>query len=298
MNLNQLKIFYCAAKYGVLSRAAEALFITQPAVTKGIQRLQEQCNLRLFNRFGKKMVLTDAGEVLFDFAEKIFQIEGQAEEIIRNLQQQKKGHIKIDATESFGAYYLPAIVNPLSKSNPHIRISVNILPNHLVVEQTASLNNDLGFISSPQENEKLMMREAHEDKLVVIAHPDHAFSRKNSLTPVELDGQFIIMHEKKSATRITTDDFFKRHGVSPLIPMELSSNEAIKRAVEQDIGLGIMSRNVVSEEIRRGTLKEIPLSDPSMKRKFYMIHHKDKYFSESLQQLIDRVHQWSSEQGF
>ncbi|MBW2660041.1 MAG: LysR family transcriptional regulator [Deltaproteobacteria bacterium] len=294
MNLNQLKVFYYAAKHGGLSRAAEALFITQPAVTKGIQRLQEQYNLRLFNRFGKKMVLTDAGEVLFDFAEKIFQIEGQAEEIIRDLQQRKKGHIRIDATETFGAYYLPAIVNPLSKSNPHIRISVNILPNDFVVEQTASLNNDLGFISYPQEHKNLIIREVLEDKLVVIAHPDHAFSRKNSLTPAELDGQFIIMHEEKSATRITTEVFFKKHGVSPLIPMELSSNEAIKRAVEQDIGLGIMSRNVVSEEIRKGTLKAIQLSDPSMKRKFHMIHHKDKYISESLQQLIDRVYQWSS----
>lgn len=295
MNLNQLKVFYYAAKYGGLSRAAEALFITQPAVTKGIQRLQEQYNIRFFNRFGKKMVLTDAGEVLFDFAEKIFQIEGQAEEIIRDLQQRKKGHIRIDATETFGAYYLPAIVNPLSKSNPHLRISVNILPNHLVVEQTASLNNDLGFISYPQEHKKLRMREVLEDKLVVIAHPDHAFSRKNSLTSMELDGQFIIMHEEKSATRITTEDFFKKHGVSPLIPMELSSNEAIKRAVEQNIGLGIMSRNVVSEEIRKGTLKAIELSDPSMKRKFYMIHHMDKYISESLQELIDRVYQWSSD---
>ncbi len=296
MNLNQLKIFYYAAKYGVLSRAAEALYITQPAVTKGIQRLQNQYSLRLFNRFGKKMVLTDAGEVLYGFAEKIFQIEGQAEEIIRNLQQRKKGHIRIDATETFGAYYLPAIVNPLSKSNPHIRISVNILPNHLVVEQTASLNNDLGFISYPKENEKLIMREVHEDRLVVIAHPDHPFSYKKELTPMELDGQFVIMHEEKSATRITTDDFFKRHDVSPLIPMELSSNEAIKRAVEQNIGLGIMSRNVVSEEIRKGTLRDIQFSDPAMKRKFYLIHHKDKYISESLQQLIDRVNQWSSEQ--
>ena len=295
MNLNQLKIFYYAAKYGVLSRAAEALYITQPAVTKGIQRLQEHYNIRLFNRFGKTMALTDAGKVLYEFAEKIFQIEGQAEEIIRDLQQRKKGHIRIDATETFGAYYLPAIVNPLSKSNPHIRISVNILPNDFVVEQTASLNNDLGFISYPQENKKLMMREVLEDKLVVIAHPNHAFSQKNKLTPMELDGQFIIMHEEKSATRLTTECFFKKHGVSPLIPMELSSNEAIKRAVEQNIGLGIMSRNVVCEEIRKGTLKAIQLSDPSMKRKFYMIHHKDKYISKSLQQLIDRVSLWSSD---
>src|SRR4030042_2609769 len=95
MNLNQLKVFYLAAKHGSMSAAAEVLCITQPAVTKGIQRLQEYYDIRLFNRFGKKMALTDAGEALYEIAESIFEREHQAEETLRHFQQRKKGFIRI-----------------------------------------------------------------------------------------------------------------------------------------------------------------------------------------------------------
>jgi DNA-binding transcriptional LysR family regulator len=149
MNLNQLKIFYLASKLGNLSAAGEELNITQPAVTKAIQRLQDYYEIKLINRFGKKMALTDAGEVLYGIAEKIFELEKQAEESIRDFQQQKRGHIRIHASESFGAYYLPHIINPFIKANPNIRVSASILPTEQVAKNTANLENDLGFISFP-----------------------------------------------------------------------------------------------------------------------------------------------------
>ena len=155
MNLNQLKIFYMAAKRGSLSAAAKDLYITQPAVTKAIQRLQEYYEVKFVNRFGKKMALTDAGQVLYGIAEKIFELESLAEDSIRDFQQQKRGHIRIDSSESFGAYYLPSIISPFSKSNPQVQVSVNILPTELVAQNTVDLKNDLGFISYPVENEKL-----------------------------------------------------------------------------------------------------------------------------------------------
>ena len=104
----------------------------------------------------------------------------------------------------------------------------------------------------------------------------------------------MIMHERGSATRNIVDEFIQKHRLSVFVTLELSSNEGIKRAVEQGIGLSLISANVVSEEMRRKKLKAIPLSDQSLKRKFYMIHHKDKYISQPLQILIDMVYQWSS----
>jgi DNA-binding transcriptional LysR family regulator len=137
MNLNQLKIFYYTAKYGSLSIAADALYITQPAVSKGIQRFEEYHEIKFFNRFGKKLVLTDAGEALYDIADKIFGMESQAEEVIRDFQQRKRGILRIHASESFGAYYLPSIIREFRKHNPKIQISVNVLPTEQVVEKTA-----------------------------------------------------------------------------------------------------------------------------------------------------------------
>jgi len=295
MNLNQLKIFYMAAKNRNLSLAARELFITQPAVTKGIQRLQEFYDMKFVDHVGKKLLLTDAGQVLYEIAEKIFELENQAEESIRDFQQRKRGHIRILSSESFGDYYLPRIIIPYSKSYPLVRITMNILPTDQVVSQTAILNNDLGFISYPVEHNKLQVKEVLKDQLVIITPSDHPLTRKKKLAPSDLAGQLLIMHETGSAPRKAIEDYIRKNNLSVKIPLELSSNRAIKRAVEDGIGIALISRKVAREEIEAGRLMAIPLSDPSMTRKFYMVHHKDKYLSESLQNFIATVFEWAAE---
>jgi DNA-binding transcriptional LysR family regulator len=295
MNLNQLKIFYLAAKKRNLSVAAEALFITQPAVTKGIQRLQEYYDMKFVDHIGKKLILTDAGEVLYEIAEKIFELESKAEESIRDFQERKRGRIRILSSESFGDYYLPRIIIPFSKAYPLVRISMNILPTELVVSHTATLENDLGFISYPVEHHKLMVKEVLKDQLVIITPPDHPLTRKKKLASSDLEGQLLITHEKGSAPRRAIEDYIRKNNLSVKIPLELSSNRAIKRAVEECIGIALISRKVANEEIMAGRLAAIPLSDPSMQRKFYMVHHKDKYLSESLQNFIAMVFDWAAD---
>jgi len=295
MNLNQLKIFYLAAKNGNLSLAARDLFITQPAVTKGIQRLQEFYEMKFVDHVGKKLILTDAGEVLYEIAEKIFELENQAEESIRDFQQHKLGHIRILSSESFGDYYLPQIIIPFSKAYPLVRITMNILPTEHVVSHTIALNNDLGFISYPVEHNKLVVKEVLQDQLVIITPPAHPLQRKKKIASRDLEGQKLIMHETGSAPRNAIEDYIRKNNVSVKIHLELSSNRAIKRAVEDGIGIALISRKVAGEEILAGRLTAIPLSDPSMIRKFYMVRHKDKYLSEPLQNFIDTVFEWAAE---
>ena len=295
MNLNQLKVFYLAAKKGNLSAAAQELFITQPAVTKGIQRLQEFYEIKFVDHIGKKLVLTDAGEVLYEIAEKIFELESQAEDSIRDFQQRKRGHVRILASESFGDYYLPRIIIAFSKTYPLVRITMNILPTEQVVENTVALNNDLGFISYPVEHPKLRVREVLEDRLVIIAPPTHPIARKKKIAPADLADQPMIMHESGSAPRNAIDEYIRTNNIAVKFLLEVSSNRAIKRAVEEGIGIALISRKVAQEEIRTGRLAAIPLAAPTMIRKFYMIHHKDKYFSEPLQGFIDSVLKWAAE---
>ena len=219
MNFNQLKTFYFAVKCGSYSAAAEALYITQPAVTKQVQQLEATYGIKFLNRFGKKMVLTDAGEVLYDFADKISQIESQAEESLRDFQQRKSGRLRIHASETFGAYYLPFIINLFRKKYPNIHISVNIFPNQEVIENTMKLENDLGFISYPFKHKKLVVKDVLEDRLVLIAPLSHPFTRMKLVDPPKLDGQPIIMHEKGSATRGIVDTFIKRNNLSVFIAL-------------------------------------------------------------------------------
>jgi DNA-binding transcriptional LysR family regulator len=295
MNLNQLKIFYTAVKEGNLSAAAELLFITQPAVTKSIQRLQEHYELKFIDYVGRKLVLTDAGQALYKIAENIFEMENYAEESIKDFKERKRGHIRILASESFGDYYLPEVVIPFCKAHPLVQVSMNILPTELVVENTAGLKCDVGFISYAVRHEKLTVREVLEDELVIITSKRHPLKGKRVLRPNDLEGQSMIMHEEGSAPRRAIDDFLQRHGITVKIPMELTSNRAIKRAVEHGLGMALVSRKVAQEEIEQRRLVALSLADSTMKRKFFLIHHKDKYISESLRRLMDMVFKWAAE---
>ncbi len=295
LNFNQLRVFYHAAKNLNFTAAANELFITQPAVTKGIQRIQEFYDIKLVNRFGKKLVMTDAGEALYRIAEKIFDLEAQAEESIREFQQQKRGHIRIHAGESFGAYYLPSIMNPFSLKNPGIRISVNILPTEQVVENVANLKSDLGFISYPIKHEKVVLEGILEDQLVFVAPPDHELVKNKRLTSMDLSGQPIIVHERGSVQSGAIAEYVRANKISVDIQLELSSNRAIKKAAENGLGVSLISRKVAEDEINAELLTVLPLPGTPIRREFYMVRHKDKYISEVLQRLIDQVNRWASE---
>jgi DNA-binding transcriptional LysR family regulator len=134
-----------------------------------------------------------------------------------------------------------------------------------------------------------------KDQLVIITPLAHHLTHKKKLASGDLEGQLLIMHEKGSAPRAAIEDYIRKTNLSVRIALELSSNRAIKRAVEEGIGIALVSRKVAREEIEAGRLMAIPLSDPSMTRKFYMIHHKDKYLSESLGNFIERVFEWTTE---
>jgi len=294
MNLYQLKVFYYSAKYSSLSRAAEELYITQPAVTKQIQQLQNYYGIKLLNRFGKKMVLTDSGEALYKIAEKILDLENQAEEIIRDFKQLKSGHIKILSSESFGAYYLPFVLDRFHKAYPYIRISVNVLPVEEIYENTSRLTCDIGFVSYTMDNPKIEAREILKDSIVLIVPPSHPYAEKSSFSPQELENQPIIMHEEGSATRRIVDNFLKKYEINVKIIFEFSNIEAIKRAVENRMGISLVSKNTIFQELKGRKLVSLPFEDRTLTRSFFLIYHKDKYFSTHLQRLIEITSEWAS----
>ncbi len=143
MNLNQLKLFYLAVKRKNLSLAAAELNITQPAVTKGIQRLQQHYEVKLVHRLGKRLERTQPGDARYRLAEQIFKLEKLAEECLHEYQQAQMNHIRIHASESFGAYYLPGIINRFNRAHPTVQVTVDIVPNKQVLENTLDLQDTL-----------------------------------------------------------------------------------------------------------------------------------------------------------
>jgi len=171
MNLNQLKLFYLTVKQKNLTLAAAELNITQPAVTKGIQRLQEYYEVILFDKLGKNMKLTPAGESLFQIAEKIFELEKLADDCMAEFQKGNLQHLKISASESFGAYYLPEFINQFTIKAPSAQVTLEVLSNQQVVENTLNLKNDIGFVSYPVKDKKLNTIEIVQDEIVIILNP-------------------------------------------------------------------------------------------------------------------------------
>ncbi len=289
MNLNQLKLFYLSIKRQSLSDAATELNITQPAVTKGIQRLQEYYEIRFVERVGKKLELTKAGQALYEIADNIFTMEKVAEECIRSSQVEQGQQIRIHTSESFGAYYLPTIIHRFKTANPAISVKVDILPTEKVVETTVALQNDIGFISYPVKHSKLILQAVLEEKLVIIASPGHRLAAKKTLAPHDLEDEAMIMHEQGSVLQRAIDEYTGRHDVRVSKHLEFSNNEAIKRAVAEGDGIALISEKVAHEEIRTGKLIAIPLAGPPVTRTFYMVQRKDKFITRSLAGLVEVI---------
>ena len=294
MNLNQLKLFYLAIKKQSLSNAAAELNITQPAVTKGIQRLQEYYEIKFVERQGKKLVLTKAGTELYEIADKIFSMEKVAEESIRSFQVEEGSQLRIHASESFGAYYLPALINQFKALNPTIRVKVDILPTDKIIETTIGLQNEIGFISYPVEHKKLLLTEVLEENLIIIVSPRHRLATMTELRPRDLEGKAMIMHEHGSALQIAAQEFLSQENVQISEYLEFSNNEAIKRAVAEGDGIALISEKVAAEEIKAGKLKAIPVAGPQITRTFYMTQSRDKFISRPLADLLEMIKEWCS----
>jgi DNA-binding transcriptional LysR family regulator len=295
MNLKQLKIFYLIIRRGSLTAAAAELNITQPAVTKAIQRLQEHYDVRLVERSGKKWVLTAPGKVLYQIADRIFKLETQAENCIRGYQEQGDRHLRIHTSETFGGYYLPELINRYQHQFPDITVSVDILPNEKIVESTASFDNDVGFLSYPTRHENLIVSEVLAERLVLIVAPGHCLAHRPTLKPRDLEGHPIIMHEQGSAARKAMDELLGRNRPKSSTYLEFSNNEAIKRAVAAGTGMALISEKVAADEIRAGKLKALSLSRPPILRPFFMVRHKRKIISRPLRRLMEMVEQWAAE---
>ena len=292
MNLYHLKTFYFTAKYKSLTKAAEFLCITQPAVTKQIKQLQSHYNLKFLDIIGKKVILTDAGLNLYTIAERIFDMESQAEEAIKDFQEYNKGKISILASESFGSYHIPYIIRDFKQTRPEISISIQTATNKDIIESISELKEDIGFISAPVQNPKISVHEILEDEIVLVASPGCKFTSTQELNLMDLEGKEIIMHEQGSVIRKVVDAFLKKNKIDMCMKYEISNSEAIKKLVENNMGIAFLTKSIVQKELRSGELISVPVPDKNFRRKYYMIYHSEKYFSKPLKDFRDLIMGW------
>ncbi|MCP5514609.1 MAG: LysR family transcriptional regulator [Spirochaetales bacterium] len=293
MNTEHLKIFYYTAKFKNFTKAAEFLNITQPSVTRLIYDFQDKLGLVLINKNGKSFVLTDPGKKIYEMAEKIFEIELKIEECVRDIQQQKSGIINILTTETYGAHFMPEFLVEYKRLYPGIMINVTTLPNDQVVDLTSRLECDFGIISKKLKNQKLLVKNLLEEKIVLISAPDKPLAKRKELSPREVNNLPIILFEEECGTNEAVMKFKKKNNLEFDVRCIFSNSESVKSLVKKGLGYAFISRNVIKNEVARNELVEINVLDETLVRQFYIIYHKEKYISNTLKTFIDIMIEWS-----
>ena len=287
MHLNQLWVFYHVAKHKSFSQAAEALCLSQPSVSNQIKLMEDSYDLRLFERFGRNIGLTSTGEILYTYAERIFNLTREADGVIEEIRGMKSGGIKISASHTLGAYYLPDIIELFQKKHPGVEMQMSVGYTQMVVESILTFKSDLGLIGQSVTNPNIVAIPLWEEELVLIVPPDHPFTRCPTVSISQLQDQPFIMSEKGSGVRSITDEILSGKGPSPRVIMELGENEAVKRGVASGLGIAIISAMVARRELETGMLKAVRLSGARIMRQFSIIHHRDKYLSQLIHAFMD-----------
>jgi len=284
MNLSQLKAFLAVAQDRSFSRAAEKLYLTQPAVSKQIQALEEGLGMRLFDRVGRSILLTEAGNILQDHAHIVFQTLEEARETITQLRGLQRGHLRISAASTIGTYMLPQPLGELKAQFPGIEISLAITNKAQVVQQVLNHEVELGFVGPPVEPAELEREEYLLDELVLILAPTHRLAREESVGVAELAEEVFILREQGSGTREIMEEELGRVHLSLKKAMELGSTEAIKQAVAANLGVSIVSKFAISLEILQGRLAVARLPELNLSRQLFVIHHGGRTLSPAAQE--------------
>jgi len=290
-------VFCEVAETGSFSGASEKLFLTQPAVTLQIKNLENYYQMKFFDRIGKKVLLTEEGKVLLDIAKQILDLNRQAEEMLADLKGLSKGTLRVATSHSFADYYLPAVLKDFHRKYPKIFMQVSTGNSSQIIEDTLLYKNDVAFVARYPENNKLTAREVVSDVLVAIIPNKHKLAGRESVTLNELNGEPLVLREAGSSERKLVDAAFRRRRIQPLVIMESASTAAIQKMVRSGAGIGILGEHLVSREVEADAFKALPFTEVEMAHKFYLVHHKDKYFSRALKAFLDVAMDLSQKRG-
>ena len=259
----RLQVFYTVAKQLSFTKAAELLYMTQPAVTFQVKQLEEHFNTRLFERSHSKITLTAAGEVALEYAERILNLNGEMETRLGELTGQVSGTLLVGASTTIAEYMLPRLLGDFKAQYPHVHARLTVANSETIEFKVADHTLDVGLIESPSHHPQLTSHVCCEDDLVAICSPKHQVAKYASITPAQLAELPYVSRESGSGTREVVDDYFRQNGVQPEdlhITMELGSREAIKGAVEAGLGIAIVSRATILKEVKLGDLIAVTLN--------------------------------------
>ena len=279
MNLHHLRIFYTVAQRRSITAAAGDLLLSQPAVSLQLKALEKELGVSLFERGGRKLRLTQAGEVLYRSAVSILHAKDEAERAITELRDGTKGRLILGAGTTGGMYVLPRIVQAYKGSWPETEIVFHIGTTDQILEKLLQNVLDMGMAGGPIEDRRFVVEPICTDELVLIAAPSHPIASLGKVTLKDLGGVPFVVPETGSRTRQLVERKLREAGVPLKIAMQLPGTEGVKKAVEAGLGIGMVSRYAVETECLAGVLRLVPLDGWRLTRTMHLVYRSQKYFS-------------------
>jgi DNA-binding transcriptional LysR family regulator len=285
----RLQVFHAVARQLSFTKAAEALCMTQPAVTFQVKQLEEHFNTRLFDRGHGRIALTPAGDIALDYAERILGLSAELDTRLKELTGEVAGVLFIGASMTIAEFLLPQVLGEFRARHPKVLPRLIVANSETIGSRVDEHTLDLGFIESPSHLPGVVSDVCAEDELLVLCAPSHPLAKFESIEPRQLLKHSFISREPGSGTREVTDQYLQSAGIRPEsieTVMELGSPEAIKGLLSTGLGFAIMSRSTVSKETRLGELAAVPLNPPLM-RTLSVVYPKEKFRSRLANTFIE-----------
>ena len=284
----RLQVFHAVAKHMSFTKAAEALCMTQPAVTFQIRQLEEHFDTRLFDRSQGRIALTPAGAVAFEYAERILALAGELDTRMKELSGQVAGTLLIGASTTIADFLLPQVLGEFKAKFPAVVPRLFVANSESIQERVAERALDVGFIEGDSRLPTLASDVCCEDELQVVCSPSHPLALGALVTPRTLAEHAYISREPGSGTREVIDRYLEKSGMahdSLQVVMEAGSPEALKGLVATGLGFTIMSLATVAKEARLGELVTIPLA-PRLIRNLSVVYPKERIRSRHMNTFI------------
>ncbi len=269
-----------------MSRAAEELHLTQPAVSMQMKQLEEQIGVPLLEQKGRRLYLTEAGQELRGHAQRFTAQTVELQSAMDQFRGVERGLLRI-AVVSTANYFLPPLIAAYTERYPGVRISLQVANRETVLAALADHRTDIAITGEPPEGVDLEAQQFMDNPLVMIAHPSHRLTKLAHVGLERLREERLVVREPGSGTRAAAERHFTEYKVDYLFGCELSSNEAIKQAVQAGLGLGVVSLQTIELELETERLAVLPVESFPIIRHWFIVHRRDKRLSAASQAFRD-----------
>lgn len=278
LTLRQLKVFESVARHLNYTRAAEELFLTQPAVSMQVKQLEESLGVALFEQLGKRVHLTEAGQEVLAYARTVTQQLDELEAVLNRIKGLSGGKLRISVATTAN-YFIPTLLGSFSRRYPDVTVSLDVTNRETLLQQLTENTVDLVIMGQPPSGLDVEAEAFMENPLVIVAPLEHPLARQKKIPLKRLQEEVFLVREPGSGTRIAMERFFAEREIHLKTGMEVGSNEAIKQSVQAGLGLGLLSRATIEQELELKRLVELDVAEFPIMRHWYVVHRRGKRLS-------------------